>query len=178
MDICNKDAASEADTEFIDWDSITDTSTFLSFDSYDVDFGKSHIRFSYSYGDSSSSFVFSRFSTYLHLESPDLNELSLKSPAASEAAFSIGMATIPWLWMGLVTKKVVIRAGVLSDDQLGYWRKCFQGVLAEVSLNDHNLPSSSLNLFLYSITCRSLYWYMIKYNIPLYFISKCVLISF
>ena len=134
MDVFNKDAVSEADTEFIDWDWITETSTFLSFDSYDVDFGKRYIRFSYSYGDSLSSFVFSQFSTYLYLESPVPSEHSLKSPAAAEAAFSIGMATIPWLWMGLVTKKVLIRAAVLSDEQIGYWRKCFRGVLAEVSI--------------------------------------------
>ena len=136
MDNLRADAMSEADSESINWDSITGTSTFLSFDSYEIDCENKCIKFSFSYGDSSSSFVFSQFFTYLYIESSVPTEHSLKSSAAEKTAFSIGMATIPWLLMGSVTKKVVIRAADLCDEQLEYWRKCFRGVLAEVSLKE------------------------------------------
>lgn len=64
-------------------------------------------------------FTFSGVSTFrsrMRLEGSSPSSLSLKHHGA--AVFHIGLAVLPWFWMGFAVPKVVIRAGHLQPDQV------------------------------------------------------------
>ena len=107
----------------------------FSYDAYEVDASAGEVRYHYSHRDGRSGVALARFSTSLALPLP-AGEL----PAgAHAAAFQAGLASLPWLWLGMPTRRVAVRAGALDDAACAFWARAYNAALGEF-FQAHGLP--------------------------------------
>jgi hypothetical protein len=68
------------------------------------------------------------FTSHLRL-SEEPTSKSLRDPAGQTALFHIGLCILPWLWFGFAVPDVRIRAGLLSEEQVGARGVCLPSLL-------------------------------------------------
>eukprot|EP00935_MAST-01C_sp_MAST-1C-sp1_P001153 g1153.t1 len=57
------------------------------------------------------------------------------------ALFSIGMVLVPWLWTIFCSRRIIVRAGHLDEEQRRFWLQLYEGALAEFFyLNRERFP--------------------------------------
>ena len=104
-----------------------DESCYFCFDSFEVDAAAGCVRFAFSHRDARSGVALCRFATRLHVAFPG----GVVPPGAKAACLGVGLASLPWLYMGLPTRRVVVRAAPLDDEQRAFWARAYNGTLAE-----------------------------------------------
>jgi hypothetical protein len=97
------------------------------YDAFVVDAPAGKVTFHFSHRDERSFVALNRFSTALHVSFPG----GVAPPGAAAAAFSVGMASLPWLWVGVPTRRVVVRAAALSAEQCAFWTHAYNNALGE-----------------------------------------------
>ncbi len=78
----------------------------FSYDAFEIDAQSGRIDFFYSHRDGRSRVALDRFQTAVHIRFPG----GVAPPGAAAAAFCCGMASLPWLWMGVPTSRILVRA--------------------------------------------------------------------
>lgn len=96
--------------------------------------------FFFSHRDSSSGAALARFQTALRLPQP----CPPWSDGAAAAALAVGLASLPWLWLGVPTRRIAVRAAALTPAQCAFWEHTYNGCCAEFfALNGFALPGGA-----------------------------------
>ena len=81
---------------------------FFCYDAYAVDAAAGVVPYHFSHRDGRTRVALSRFTTSLHSAFPG----GVAPPGAAAAAFAVGMAELPWLWLGVPTSRILVRAAL------------------------------------------------------------------
>ena len=116
--------------------------TCLSYDSFRLEPDDGRVVFTFSYRDTRSQVQLDTFTTSLSLPFPP--DSSSQLPAGvHEAAFGVGMLSLSWLWVGLPTKNIVVRAKQMMEPDCTFWQETLNGCLAEF-FQVHGMPPDSI----------------------------------
>jgi hypothetical protein len=97
------------------------------YDAFVIDALAGKVTFHFSHRDERTFVALNRFQTALHVNFPG----GVVPPGAAAAAFSVGLASLPWLWLGVPTRRVVVRAAELSAAQCEFWTHAYNNALGE-----------------------------------------------
>ena len=112
----------------------------FSFDAMELDEAAGHATFLFSHRDSCSGTALARFQTALHLPQP----CPLWPAGAAAAALAVGLASLPWLWLGVPCRRIAVRAALLTPEQCSFWAATYNGCCAEFfALNGFALPDGA-----------------------------------
>ncbi len=105
------------------------------FDAFAVDASAGRVDFHFSHRDARTGVALARFTTAMHVAFPGHSV----PRGAAAAALAIGMASLPWLWMGLPTRRILVRAAHLTPAQCAFWTHAYNASLGEF-FQLHGLP--------------------------------------
>jgi hypothetical protein len=109
------------------------------FDEFAIDAAAGRVDFHFSHRDARTGVAMARFATAMHVAFPG----QAVPRGAAAAALAIGMASLPWLWMGLPTRRILVRAAHLTPAQCAFWTHAYNASLGEFfQLHDLQFPDA------------------------------------